>query len=195
MKSLLAAASACALLTAAPAWAQNTRTEAQTLSQQDKTFIQEAGAGNLAEAELGRLAEQKAANPAVREFGRWMATDHGLVANKWLAAILREEHENFQPSLTAEQKQLKQKLDGMSGTQFDQQYVEHMVQGHEKTIPVFEKEAKEGHNPAVKAYARDLTPVLEQHLAEVKELAGDTGMAAGQGTSATQRSGSSSPQR
>jgi putative membrane protein len=195
MKSLLAAASACALLTAAPAWAQNTRTEAQTLSQQDKTFIQEAGAGNLAEAELGRLAEQKAANPAVREFGRWMATDHGLVANKWLAAILREEHENFQPSLTAEQKQLKQKLDGMSGTQFDQQYVEHMVQGHEKTIPVFEKEAKEGHNPAVKGYARDLTPVLEQHLAEVKELAGDTGMAAGQGTSATQRSGSSSPQR
>jgi len=195
MKSLLAAASACALLTAAPAWAQNTRTEAQTLSQQDKTFIQEAGAGNLAEAELGRLAEQKAANPAVREFGRWMATDHGLVANKWLAAILREEHENFQPSLTAEQKQLKQKLDGMSGTQFDQQYVEHMVQGHEKTIPVFEKEAKEGHSPAVKGYARDLTPVLEQHLAEVKELAGDTGMAAGQGTSATQRSGSSSPQR
>ena len=194
MKSLLAAASACALLIAAPAWAQNTRTEAQTLSQQDKTFVQEAGAGNLAEAELGRLAEQKAATPAVREFGRWMATDHGLTASKWLEAILREEHENIQPSLTAEQKQLKQKLEGLSGSQFDQQYIEHMVQDHEKTIPVFEKEAKEGHNPALKAYARDLTPVLEQHLAEAKELAGNSGMAAGQGTN-TQPSGSSSPQR
>ena len=58
MRALLAAASTCALLIAAPAWAQNASTGAQTLSQQDKTFIQEAGAGNLAEAEIGQLAEQ-----------------------------------------------------------------------------------------------------------------------------------------
>ncbi len=194
MKGLFAAASVCALLVAAPVWAQNTTAGSQTLSQQDKTFIHEAGAGNLAEAELGQLAEQKAATPAVKEFGRWMATDHGL-ANKWLAAILREEHESFQPSLTAEQTQLKQKLEGLSGAQFDQQYVEHMVQDHEKTVPVFEKEAKEGHNPAIKSYAENLNPVLEQHLIEVKELAGNSGMAAREGANATQRSGSSSPQR
>ena len=141
MKGLFAAASVCALLVAAPVWAQNTTAGSQTLSQQDKTFVHEAGAGNLAEAELGQLAEQKATTPAVKEFGRWMATDHGL-ANKWLAAIMREEHEGFQPSLTAEQRQLKQKLEGLSGTEFDQQYVEHMVQDHEKTVPVFEKEAR-----------------------------------------------------
>jgi putative membrane protein len=195
MKGLLVAASVSALLAAAPVWAQNTPTGAQTLSQQDKTFIKEAGAGNLAEAELGQLAEQKAATPAIKEFGRWMYTDHGLTANKWLAAILREQHESFQPALTAEQKQLKQKLEGLSGTQFDQQYVEHMVQDHEKTIPVFEKEAKEGHNPAIKNYAEGLTPVLEQHLTEVKELAGISGVAAKEGTTATEPAGSSTPRR
>jgi putative membrane protein len=184
MKGLLAAVSASALLVAAPVWAQNTSTGAQTLSQQDKTFIEEAGAGNLAEAELGQLAEQKAATPAIKEFGRWMYTDHGLTANKWLAAILRDEHENFHPTLTAEQRQLKQKLEGLSGAQFDQQYVEHMVQDHEKTIPLFEKEAREGHNPLIKSYAEDLTPVLQQHLGEVKELAGGA-----------ERTGSSTQQR
>lgn len=194
MKGLFAAASVCALLVAAPVWAQNTTAGSQTLSQQDKTFVHEAGAGNLTEAELGQLAEQKATTPAIKEFGRWMATDHGL-ANKWLAAIMREEHEGFQPSLTAEQRQLKQKLEGLSGTEFDQQYVEHMVQDHEKTVPVFEKEAKEGHNPAIKSYAENLTPVLEQHLIEVKELAGNSGVAAREGANGTQRSGSSSPQR
>ena len=194
MKGLFAAASVCALLTAAPVWAQNTTAGAQTLSQQDKAFVHEAGAGNLAEVELGQLAVQKATTPAIKEFGRWMATDHGL-ANKWLAAILHQEHESFQPSLTAEQRQLKQKLEGLSGTQFDQQFVEHMVQDHEKTIPVFEKEAKEGHNPALKIYAENLTPVLEQHLIEVKELAGISGVAAKEGANTTQRSGSSSPQR
>ena len=160
----------------------------------DKTFVHEAGAGSLAEVELGQLAEQKAANPAIREFGRWMATDHGL-ANKWLEAILREERESAQPTLTAEQKQEKQRLEGLGGAQFDEQYIEHMVQGHEKTIPLFQKEAKEGHYPAIKSFAENLTPVLEQHLTEAKELAGNNGMAAGQGTNATQRSGSSSPQR
>ena len=195
MRGLFAATSVCTLLAATPVWAQNTTAGSQTLSQQDKTFVHEAGAGNLAEAELGQLAEQKATRPAIKEFGRWMATDHGLIANKWLAAILREEHESFQPSLTAEQRQLKQKLQGLSGTEFDQQYVEHMVQGHEKTTPVFEKEAKEGRNPAIKSYAENLTPVLEQHLIEVKELAGNGGVAAREGANAAQRSGSSLPQR
>ena len=195
MKGLLVAASVTALLATAPVWAQNATNGAQSLSPQDKTFIHEAGAGNLAEAELGQLAEQKGATPAVKEFGRWMYTDHGLTANKWLAAILREEHESFQPELTAEQKELKQKLEGLSGTQFDQQYVEHMVQDHEKTIPVFEKEAKEGHNPMIKAYAEDLIPVLQQHLAEVKELAGAGGVAAREGVTGAERTGTSTPQR
>jgi putative membrane protein len=194
MRALLAVASACALLVAAPVWAQNASTGAQTLSQQDKTFIQEAGAGNLAEAELGQLGEQRGATPAVKEFGRWMYTDHGLTANPWLAAILRQEHETFQPTLTAEQKQLRQKLEGLSGTQFDQQFMEHMVQDHEKTIPVFQKEAREGHNSALKSYAAGLTPVLQQHLAEAKELAGAGGVAR-EGTTGAERTGTSAPQR
>ena len=122
-----------------------------------------------------------------------MATDHGF-ANKWLAALLKEEHETFQPALTAEQKQMKQKLEGLSGTQFDQQYVENMVQDHEKAVLVFEKEAREGHNPAIKNYAEYLTPVIEQHLTEVKELAGNAGVAA-RGATGAERTGSSTPQR
>jgi len=194
MKGLLAAVSAGALLAAPPAWAQNTAAESRALSQQDKAFIQAAGAGNLAEAEMGQLAEQKATTPAIKEFGRWMATDHGF-ANKWLAAILREERENFQPALTTEQTEMKRKLEGLSGVQFDQYYVQHMVGDHEKTVPVFEKEAKEGNNPAIKAYAEYLTPVLEQHLAEVKELAGISGVAASERATGAERTGSSVPQR
>ena len=80
-----------------------------------------------------------------------------MTANNWLAAILREEHEKFQPTLTAEQNELKQKLQGLSGSEFDHQYIEHMVQDHEKTIPLFEREAKEGHNPTIKSLAEGLT--------------------------------------
>jgi putative membrane protein len=89
MKHLFAAASLRALLIAAPAWAQNAPSPGlQLLSQQDPTFIKEAGAGNLAEADAGKLAMEKGGTPAIREFGRWMYTDHGLTANNWLKAIM-----------------------------------------------------------------------------------------------------------
>ena len=100
MKQLLAAASVCALMIAAPAWAQSSGTQtttgnetttmsqsatgargtsgAQPLSQQDRTFVEQAGAGSLAEADLGDLAVKKGATPAVKEFGRWMYTDHRI---------------------------------------------------------------------------------------------------------------------
>lgn len=90
---------------------------------------------------------------------------------------------------------MKQKLEGLSGTQFDQYYVQHMVQDHENAVPVFEKEAKEGHNPAIKGYAEYLTPILEQHLAEIKELAGTSGVAAREGATGAERTVSSGPQR
>ena len=70
-----------------------------------------------------------------------------------------------------------------------------MVQDHEKTIPLFEREAKEGHNPMIKSFAESLTPVLQQHLAEAKELASAGGMAAREGAAGAERTGTSTPHR
>jgi putative membrane protein len=195
MKHLLAAASVLALLVAAPAFAQNAANPGagQPLSQQDKIFVQKAGDGNFAEADLGRLAMQKGGTPAVREFGRWMYTDHDLVANNWLKAIIAAQNQTLQPTLTAQNRTLRQRLEGLSGAQFDREYMQSMVAVHEKTVPVFQKEASDGQNPMIKNYAASLTPVLEQHLAEAKLLAGETGMVArrsisGEGSgSSTQR--------
>jgi putative membrane protein len=199
MKTLLSAVSVCALLIAAPAWAQNsgaaTANGTETLSQQDRNFVEKAGAGSLAEADLGKLAEQKGGTAAVREFGRWMATDHGLVANNWLKAILADQRENFQPTLTAQDKALRQKLEGLSGTRFDQEYIQAQVTDHEKTIPVFQQEASAGHNPMIRNFAENLIPVLQQHLDEAKALAGAPAVAGREGTSAAERSGSSMPPR
>ena len=196
MKTLLAAASVCALLVAAPAWAQNAgaqgTTETQsTLSQQDQNFVKEAGAGNLAEADAGRLAMEKGSTAAIREFGRWMYTDHGIVANNWLHAIMAAEHQPFQPTLTAEQRQMQQKLERLSGREFDREYTQAQVTDHEKTIPIFQTEARDGQNPMIKSFAQSMIPVLQEHLAEAKILAGETGVA-GQATgestgSSTQR--------
>ncbi len=190
MKSLLTAVSFGALLIAAPAWAQGA--SPQSLSSQDKTFIQHAAAGNLAEANLGQLAEQKAAAPAVKEFGRWMNTDHTF-ANQWLIGLGKEINQSVQPAMTAKDQALMQKLRGLNGKQFDQQYLQAMVQDHQATVAAVQKEASQGQNPKIKGYAEDVLPMLKQHLAEARELSNNSSIAANTGTRATEGSGSSTP--
>jgi putative membrane protein len=190
MKGLLAAASLGALLIAAPAWAQGA--SAPKLSSQDKTFVDKASSGNLAEADLGRLAEQKGGTQAVKEFGRWMNTDHSF-ANRWLMGLKTEIPEIPQPTLTAKDQTLRQQLEGLNGAQFDRQYLSAMVQDHEQTVGMFETEAKDGQNQRIKGYAESLLPVLRQHLAEAQELSSSSGMASGAGAHATEGSGSSTP--
>jgi putative membrane protein len=61
---------------------------------------------------------------------------------------------------------------------------------HEKTIPIFQTEARDGQNPMIKDYAQNLVPVLQQHLAEAKILVGETGVA-GRATNTGESTGSS----
>ncbi|HTV46790.1 MAG TPA: DUF4142 domain-containing protein [Stellaceae bacterium] len=191
MKGLLGAASLGVLLITAPAWAQSV--PSRSLSSQDRTFVDQAAAGNLAEARLGELAEQKGATPAVKEFGRWMATDHTF-ANDWLLGLAKEIPQIPHPTLTAQDKTLYQTLEGLSGAEFDRQYLARMVSDHEKTVGVFETEATSGQNPIIKGYAQSLLPVIKQHLAEARELSSTRGgLARNMDGPQTEGSGSSMP--
>lgn len=178
MKSLLGAAAAATLLAVAPAWAQSS----QSLSTQDRTFVKETESANLAQVKLGQMAEQKASKPAVQELGQWIATDDTL-ANKRLEAIAQKAGDHQQPTLTEKDKSLQKQLQGASGSQFDAQYLKAVDQAEKKGIAQFKSEAQSGKNAKLKTYAKNLTPVLEQHLGEAEEL----------GSSASAASGSSAP--
>ena len=171
-----------------PAFAQKPAAKPYTFSQQDKDFIHEVGAGNLAEVQLGQLAEKKATDPAVREFVRWMATDHQL-ANTRLQAITKSQF--GPPALTIKDQTLKQKLEVLNGAQFDEEYVNAMVQDHQQDIPKFQKEAEQGQYLELRTYARNLGPALHQHLTEAQELQSLAKNASGSGAGSEGTSGSS----
>ena len=58
----------------------------------------------------------------------------------------------------------------MSGAAFDTAYVKEMVVDHEKDVAAFEKEAKDGKDPDVKAWAKKTLPTLRSHLADAQAL-------------------------
>jgi putative membrane protein len=181
MHRLFAAASLVALMAAAPAWAQNAATTtagtARTaLSQDDRKFMEEAAAGGMAEVKLGQLAMQKSSTPAIREFGRWMATDHSM-ANNELKQVAQQLGVELPAKIDAEHQQKYDRLSGMSGAQFDREYIKEMLADHQKDVPQFQKMAQSARSPELKAFAQKVTPALQQHLAEAQDLSSEAGQA------------------
>lgn len=168
MRFLLSAAGLAAILAAAPALAQTP--PSKPLSSADQQFITKAAQGNIAEASLGKMAMQKSTNPAVQEFGRWMQTDHTL-ANKELIAAAHAANGQSPPTQpNAQQQSEAQALQQLSGAQFDQKYIQHMVQDHQQDVQAYQNEANTTQNRYLKGYAQGILPVIKAHLDEAQQL-------------------------
>lgn len=140
----------------------------------DHAFITKAAQGGLAEVTLGNLAEQNASSDAVKQFGSKMVTDHSK-ANDELRQIADQKGITLPSHMDAKDKQMSQMLESKKGQAFDKAYTRDMVKDHEADIAEFRKEAEYGKDPAVKAWAQQTLPILEQHLTLAKQVAGEVG--------------------
>ena len=56
-----------------------------------------------------------------------------------------------------------ERLQKLSGKDFDKTYADHMVKEHQKDIKEFQDAAKNVEDPDVKKFAQDTLPTLEHH--------------------------------
>lgn len=129
----------------------------------DQQFAKMAAQGNAAEVAAGHMAQQKASNDQVKQLGQTLVTDHSKSNDKLQEAASKD---NMQlPSQPNEmQQQEAQKLQDMSGKQFDRAFLKNEIRDHHKDIRAYEQEANSGQNPQLKQYAKDCLPVLKKHL-------------------------------
>jgi putative membrane protein len=134
----------------------------------DRTFITDAIQGNLAEIQMGQLAQQKGQNDAVKSFGQMLVTDHQADNDKakQVASQLGVTPPT-QPS--AKEKAGYRKLAKLSGAAFDRQFARMMVTDHKQTIAQFQREAKKTNDPLGR-YASDSLPVLKKHLDTAEKI-------------------------
>jgi putative membrane protein len=88
----------------------------------DKKFLAMAAQADVNEIKLSELADSKATNPDVKAFAQKMVTEH--------------------KQMTASMKPYD-KLNGLSGPDFDKEYRSIMVSDHTKALDAFTKEAKD----------------------------------------------------
>ena len=141
----------------------------------DSSFIKNAAEGGMSEVQLGQLAQQKGASSAVKDFGAMMVSDHTAANNK-LKAVAAAKQVSLPDSPSLMQEATKKKLDMMSGDSFDKSYVKGMIDDHKDDIKEFQKEASEGKDPAVKAFAVATLPTLKMHLKKIEAIASNAGI-------------------
>ena len=105
---------------------QATRADAQG-------FINDMTIAGMTEVQLGKMATERAASADVKAFGQMMVKDHSQAGEelKKVAAQLNIQ----QPSqLDQKHKDLVDKLSKLQGAEFDREYMNAMVQGHQEVL-------------------------------------------------------------
>jgi putative membrane protein len=156
-----------AALSPAASWAR-TMHHKTSHAMSDKTFAMKAAEGGMAEVDLGNLAQQKASNPEVKQFGQRMVTDHSK-ANDDLKQVAGKDNITLPAEMSASDKALKSRLEKLSGDAFDRAYMEAMVKDHRADINEFKMEAAHGANPDIKTFASNTLPTLQDHLQQAEK--------------------------
>ncbi|WDF54602.1 DUF4142 domain-containing protein [Mucilaginibacter sp. KACC 22063] len=135
----------------------------------DAKFATDAANGGMAEVALGKLAITKTANAQVKQFADMMVSDHGK-ANEELMSIAKAKNITLPSTVDADHQAKMDKLSKETGKDFDKDYVDAMVDGHQKTLDLMQKEAKDGKDAELKAFAAKTAPIVQTHLDAIKKI-------------------------
>jgi len=146
---------------------QSNAQQAQKPSKAQQNFLKEAIQGDLAEVQMGQLAQQKGQSEDVKQFGQMLQQDHSQ--NLQQAQQLAQQEGITPPNApNAEQKKAYERLSKLSGAQFDRQFAKDMVADHKKDIAKYQKEAK-GSGP-IAQFAQQTLPTLQKHLQTAQQI-------------------------
>jgi putative membrane protein len=136
-------------------------------SKSDQTFIPEAIQIDMAEVQMGKLAQDKGNSDEAKNFGQVLAADHNT--NEVLAKQLAQQLGVPAPAQPSQEQQAEhEKLSKLSGADFDREFAQMMVQGHRQAIRLFEKQEKLG--DATSDYVKLSLPMLRWHLRLAEDL-------------------------
>ena len=142
----------------------------------DKMFLRKAASGGMAEVQLGQLATQKAGAQDVKDFGQKMVTDHTALNNE-MAPIAASLGVSSPKRLNREDQAEYDKLNALSGDDFDKEYVSLMVKDHHQDLREFRTEAASTSDPTLKAAVDKGSKVIYEHMTMIDKMAREKGIA------------------
>ena len=169
-KSILFSTTTLALCAAVSMLAPNVMaTEKDTLNATDVSFVKHASASGMAEVKVAGLGVKKAGRADVKEFAEMLVKDHTM-ANEELKKLASTKGVELSAVIAPKHADTFQKLEKVSGTEFDKEFLADQVSDHKKCVSNFEAASKDSKDTEVKIFADKMLPTLRAHLATAKEL-------------------------
>lgn len=141
-----------------------------TLSTTDRTFILQAARDGMAEVALSQLALQRGSSDAVKEYARMMVNDHTR-SNGELASLAAQKGVSLPTDIGEQNRAIMRRLSGLSGARFDQAYMSEMIRAHNKDLSSFQRQARQGQDRDLRAWAAQKVPTLQAHLQTASNIA------------------------
>lgn len=141
-----------------------------SVSDMDRDFAAKVSMANMTEVEAGTIAERRGNDAGVKEYGKLMQTDH-TAAQSELKGIATALSLNIPGMLDSLHRNMNQKLNGLSGKNFDSEYITMMIKDHRDAVALFESEASSGGHQQLKDFAGRILPHLRMHLQKADSLA------------------------
>ncbi|MBG6082341.1 DUF4142 domain-containing protein [Rubrivivax gelatinosus] len=139
------------------------------VSRGDRHFLEKAAAGGMAEVALGNMARERGGSDAVRQYGELMVRDH-TGANEQVNRLAVARGVGTPTESDRHQRRTMERLGKLKGADFDQEFAKAMVEDHESTVELFEKQSKRGDDAELKAFATKTLPTLREHLEGARAL-------------------------
>lgn len=129
----------------------------------DITFMNHEFQEGIVQIRAGKLAQQRAVSPAIRDFAGRMVAEHSR-SNRQLESLATSKGPRL-PALTmdAEQRAVIDRLSALKGAAFDRAYVRTMRSEHSKAVAAFERESRVAINPELRRWITDTLPALRDH--------------------------------
>ncbi len=146
---------------------QDRRQDSRSASQK---FIKAAIEGDIAEIDVGKLAQEKGQSEAVKQYGAMLVKDHG--DHKAKAEEVASQLGVTPPTGSSfGEKATYAKLKLLTGDTFDRSFAKSMVKDHQDDIKEYRKEASK--SDAAGQLAKETLPTLRKHLQAAQRLSAE----------------------
>lgn len=143
-----------------------------TVTEQTKTYVEQASMSDLFEIQSSRLALKKTKDQHISSFAKMMIRDHGQSTAKLKSTVAHEHLALKLPTtLDAEHEKMLSELKSASGKTFDSDYVKMQQEGHQKALQLHQSYAQSGDDASLKAFADNTSKIVQEHLTNITNLA------------------------
>jgi putative membrane protein len=134
---------------------------------------------NMADSARGKVAESKATNADVKQFGQMMMGEHHALRAQGQALATKLGVTPAAPAGDASEAKAKVLMDSLQavpkGAAWDRAYIAMEVAGHQEVLDLANKALQATQNAELKDLIQKAAPIIQKHLDRAKEIQGKLG--------------------